>query len=69
MAKFIIGVIVGIFLGAATSAYSSGVVVGWDQAPRVFLSELLETQHLRHPAPAVSWIAAVMVPREVGMSN
>ena len=80
MAKFFIGLIVGIFLGAATSAYSAGVAVGWDQEPPAFLSgpletqhlrhpALAETQHLRHPALAASRIAAVAVSREVRMSN
>jgi len=69
MAKFFIGLIVGIFLGAATSAYSAGVAVGWDQEPPAFLSGPFETQHLRHPALAASRIAAVAVSREVRMSN
>ena len=52
MAKFTIGVIVGLFFGSATSACSAGVAVGWDQDPPAFLSGPLETQHLRHPALA-----------------
>ena len=53
MAKFTIGVIVGLFFGSATSACSAGVAVGWEEEPPAFLSGPLETQHLRHPALAI----------------
>jgi hypothetical protein len=62
MAKFIIGVIVGIFLGAATSAYS-GVAVGRVQESAAFLSGPLEMHLLQHPALAVSRITALAVSR------